>query len=67
VATVGVVLIQLFAVMGITILRIHELLGVHMFVGVVFAGSVALGLGATGYRLARYYTNDPAYRCTGPS
>src|SRR3954469_1172137 len=66
VATVGVVLIALFAVMGMTILRIHQLLDVHMFVGILLAGPIALKLGATGYRFARYYTDDAAYRRKGP-
>jgi hypothetical protein len=66
VATVGVVLIALFAVMGITILRIHQLLDVHMFVGILLAGPIGLKLGATGYRFARYYTGDAAYRRKGP-
>ncbi len=66
VATVGVVLIALFGVMGITILRIHQLLDVHMFVGILLAGPVGLKLGATGYRFARYYSGDPAYRRKGP-
>src|ERR1700733_14600884 len=66
VATVGVVLTALFGVMGITILRIHQLLDVHMFVGILLAGPVGLKLGATGYRFARYYSGDPAYRRKGP-
>jgi hypothetical protein len=66
VATVGVVLIALFAVMGITILRIHQLLDVHMFVGILLAGPIGLKLGATGYRFARYYTGEAAYRRKGP-
>ena len=65
VATMGVALIALFAVMGITILRIHLLLDVHMFVGILLAGPVGLKLGATGYRFARYYSGDPAYRRKG--
>jgi len=65
VATVGVVLIALLAVMGITILRIHELLDVHMFVGILLAGPVGLKLGATGYRFGRYYSGDAAYRRKG--
>lgn len=59
-ATVGVVLIAPFAVMGITILRIHQLLHVHMFVGILLAGPVGFKLGATGYRFARYYSGDPS-------
>jgi hypothetical protein len=66
VATVGVVLIVLFAVVGVTILRIHRLLAAHMFVGILLAGPVGLKLGATGYRFARYYAGDRAYRRKGP-
>jgi hypothetical protein len=71
VATVGVLLIALFAVMGITIigiavLHMHQLLDVHMFVGILLAGPVGLKLGATGYRFARYYSGDAAYRRKGP-
>jgi len=71
VATVGVLLIALFAVMGITvigitILRVHQLIDVHMFVGILLAGTVGLKLGATGYRFTRYYTGNPAYRRKGP-
>ena len=66
VATVGLVLIALFAVMGVTILRIHQLLDVHRFVGILLAGPVGLKLGATGYRLAHYYSGDRAYRRKGP-
>lgn len=66
VATVGIVLIVLLAVMGVTILRIHRLLAVHMFVGMLLAGPVGLKLGATGYRFARYYTGDAGYRHKGP-
>ena len=61
VATVGVVLIAMFAVIGITILRIHQLLDVHMFMGILLAGPVGLKLSATGYRSARYYSGNPAY------
>jgi hypothetical protein len=64
-AITGVVLVAPFAVMGITILRVHQLLDVHMFVGILLAGPVGLKLGATGYRFARYYSGDPAYRRKG--
>ncbi len=47
-------------------MRIHQLISVHLFVGVLLIGPVALKLGSTGYRFARYYTRDPAYRRKGP-
>jgi hypothetical protein len=62
----GVVLIVLLAVLGVTILRIHQLIGVHLFVGLLLLGPVALKLASTGYRFLRYYTRDPAYREKGP-
>ena len=65
-ALVGAVLIVLLAVEGATILRIGQLLSVHIFVGMLLIGPVALKLAATGYRFARYYTGDPEYVREGP-
>jgi hypothetical protein len=65
-ATVGVILLVLLAVIGVTILRIHQLISVHLFVGLLLIGPVALKLGSTGYRFTRYYTHDRAYRSAGP-
>ncbi len=61
----GAVLIVLLAVIGVTILRIGPLLSVHMFVGLVLIGPLALKLASTGYRFTRYYTGDPRYRSKG--
>jgi hypothetical protein len=63
---VGLVLIVQLAFMGVTILRIHRLLSLHMAVGILLAGPIGLKLAATGYRFVRYYTGDPAYRRKGP-
>ena len=65
-AMVGVVLLVLLAVIGLTILRIHQLIWVHLFVGLLLLGPVALKMGSTGYRFTRYYTHDKAYRQAGP-
>jgi hypothetical protein len=62
----GLVLIVLLAALGITILRIGQLLWLHLFLGLVLLGPVALKLASTGYRFVRYYTGDPAYRRKGP-
>ncbi len=62
----GVVLVGLLAVLGITILRIGQLISVHLFVGLLLLGPVALKMGSTGYRFLRYYTGNPAYRRKGP-
>jgi hypothetical protein len=50
----------------VTIIRIGQLMWLHLFLGLVLIGPVALKLGSTGYRFARYYTNSPAYRRKGP-
>jgi hypothetical protein len=62
----GLLLIVLLAVLGVTIIRIGQLLWLHLFLGLVLLGPVALKLGSTGYRFARYYAADPAYREKGP-
>jgi hypothetical protein len=62
----GTVLIALLAVIGVTILSLRTLLWVHLFIGMVLLGPVALKLGTTLYRFARYYTHDAAYRAEGP-
>ena len=57
----GVVLIVLLAVLGITIVRIGQLTWLHLFLGLVLVGPVALKLASTGYRFVRYYTHSPRY------
>jgi hypothetical protein len=39
---------------------------VHLFVGMLLLPPVLLKMGSTGYRFARYYTANPAYREKGP-
>src|SRR5580692_8444885 len=65
-ALVGVILLILFAVLGVTIIRIGQLLWLHLFLGVLLVGPVALKLASTGYRFTRYYTGSRAYRRKGP-
>jgi hypothetical protein len=62
----GLVLIVLLAAVGVTIVRIGQLLWLHLFLGLVVLGLVGLKLGSTGYRFIRYYTGDEAYRRKGP-
>lgn len=63
---VGVLLLGLLAIIGVTILRMHQLIFVHLFVGLALIGPVALKLGSTGYRFVRYYTHDRSYVAAGP-
>lgn len=62
----GLLLIVLLAVLGITIVRIGQLLWLHLFLGLLLIGPVALKLASTGYRVVRYYTDDPRYHAKGP-
>lgn len=62
----GAILIVLLAVIGITILRIRQLIWLHLFVGLLLLGPVIVKIASTGYRFVRYYTNDRAYRDKGP-
>ncbi|MCL2393651.1 MAG: hypothetical protein FWC87_03095 [Acidimicrobiaceae bacterium] len=65
-ATVGVVLLVMLAVEGVTILRIHRFLSLHVFVGLLLVPPVVLKTASTGWRFARYYLGDSEYRRKGP-
>jgi hypothetical protein len=64
-AATGAILIALLAVIGVTLLRLHQLLWVHLFVGMLLIGPVVLKLLSTGYRFVRYYTGNRQYRSKG--
>jgi hypothetical protein len=63
---VAVALLILLAAEGVTIPFIGQLLGPHMFIGLLLVPPVALKLASTGYRFARYYTHDEPYVRKGP-
>lgn len=63
---VAVALLVLLAAEGVTIPFIGQLLGPHIFIGMLLLGPVALKLASTGYRFTRYYTGSPAYVKKGP-
>jgi hypothetical protein len=65
-AIAGCLLLVLFAVLGVTIIRIGQLLWLHLFLGLLLIGPVALKLASTGYRFVGYYSASEAYRCKGP-
>ena len=60
------VLLVLLAAEGVTILRVHQLLSPHVFIGVVLIPPVLLKVASTTWRFARYYAGTPAYRRKGP-
>jgi len=62
----GAVLFLLLAAEGVTILSIRPLLSPHVFIGMLLIPPVALKLGSTGWRFARYYTGVREYRAKGP-
>ena len=62
----GALLLVLLAVIGVTILQLRQLLSVHLFVGMLLLGPVALKLASTGYRFVRYYTGEATYTRKGP-
>jgi hypothetical protein len=65
-AMTGAILLVLLAVLGLTIVRIGQLLWLHLFLGLLLIGPVALKLTSTGYRFARYYARAAIYRAKGP-
>lgn len=62
----GAILIVLLAAIGITILRVRQLIWLHLFLGLLLLGPVTVKMASTGYRFARYYTRNVAYRTKGP-
>jgi hypothetical protein len=63
---VGGILLVLLAIEGATIPWIQGLLSVHIFVGMLLLGPVALKLASAGYRFVRYYRRSREYVRFGP-
>lgn len=63
---VAVSLLVLLAAEGVTIPFLGQLLGPHIFIGLLLVPPVALKLAGTSYRFARYYTHDEPYVRKGP-
>lgn len=62
----AVVLLVLLAAEGATLPAIGGLLRAHVFIGFALIPPVALKIGSTLYRFARYYGGNAAYRRKGP-
>jgi hypothetical protein len=56
----------LLAAEGATIPFIGQLLGPHIFIGMLLIPPVLLKLGSTGYRFVRYYSGNPPFVRKGP-
>jgi hypothetical protein len=65
-AMVSVILVLLLAALGVTIVRVGQLLWLHLFLGLLLLGPVLLKLASTGYRFARYYLRTALYVSKGP-
>lgn len=65
-SSTAIALLVMLAVEGVTVLQVHSLLSLHVFVGVLLIPPVLLKIASTGYRFVRYYMADPAYREKGP-
>jgi hypothetical protein len=65
-AMTGAVLLAGFAVEAVTILELHRFMWLHFVVGFLLIGPVALKIGSTLYRFARYYARSAPYVRKGP-
>lgn len=65
-ALAGTVLLLLLFVEGLTLLSRRALLPIHIWVGLFMIPPLLLKLAGVGYRFARYYTGNLAYRRAGP-
>jgi len=63
---VGAALFVILAVETATALQIHQLITLHVFLGLLLVPLVLLKTATTGYRFTRYYAGDPAYSKKGP-
>src|SRR5438128_8102981 len=65
-ALAGAVLLVLILVELVTTANLRALVSVHVLVGVLLAGPLAVKIGSTFYRFLRYYTKSPAFVRKGP-
>lgn len=65
-AASALALLVVLAAEGATLLSLHSLLRVHVFIGFALIPLVALKIVSTLYRFTRYYTGHAAYRRKGP-
>jgi len=62
----GAVLFVMLGGLGVTILTLGTLINEHLFLGLALIPPVALKLGSTGWRFAKYYKGDAEYVEKGP-
>ena len=64
-AWTGLVLLLGFAVEGVTLVAMHQLISVHILVGALLVPPVLLKTATTGWRVVRYYLAAKAYTDAG--
>jgi len=64
--TVGVVLLVVLFLEGITVLQVRSLITLHIFLGILLIPPTALKVASTSYRFVRYYSRSPSYVRHGP-
>jgi len=65
-AAVGLVLLVVLFLEGITVLQVRSLITLHIFLGLVLIPPTALKVASTSYRFVRYYRHSPSYVRHGP-
>lgn len=65
-ASTAVVLLVLLALEGATLISVTQLIVPHVFLGFLLIPPIALKLGSTGWRMARYYRRSESYVRRGP-
>ena len=63
---VGLVLLVVLFVEGITILEVRQLITLHIFLGLLLIPPTTLKVASTIYRFVRYYRRSPSYVRHGP-
>lgn len=63
---IGAAIFVLLFLEGITVLRVRDMITLHVFLGMLLVPFVTVKLGSTGYRFLRYYAGDRAYVEKGP-
>ncbi|HTK07316.1 MAG TPA: hypothetical protein VL485_09110 [Ktedonobacteraceae bacterium] len=66
IALAGSVLLVLILAEIVIAAKMHVLMPVHIFVGVLLTFPLLVKIGSTGYRFLRYYTGSPAFVQKGP-
>lgn len=66
-AALGALLLVGLFVEGLTlVMGVDDSLVLHVFVGFLVLPPILVKIGSTGYRMVRYYRNDPRYTHKGP-